>query len=821
MLFTEFSFILVFLPITLAAYYWVDSTSRTLVVLVIASLFFYGIWNYRLVPVLVVAIVVNYCIAIRIERTGNNVWFIFGALLALIPLIYFKYSGFLIQNSGFKISTGIFGEKLGSLLPLGISFYTFQQITYLSDVRLGKIKAGGFLEYAFFKTFFPQLIAGPIVHYQQLVPQVGRNIQRERMFLVGLIYFGIGFVKKFFLADGFAAFSDPIFDGADPIDTQAAIIATLGYTFQIYFDFSGYSDMALGLARLFGFELPWNFNSPYKARSISDFWRRWHMTLSQFLRDYIYIPLGGNRYGEIIQYRNLLLTMLIGGLWHGAAWTFVIWGGLHGLALAIDHLWSRLVRVRLYGAGYLLTFSLVALLWVLFRATSFERAWAIYHGLLTFSPLTMHAFWKWALAGIAAVLLLPNSQQIAETISRSLPPISAFQVAPLCKRLGVYAAVSSVMLYAMTAIYYTTSIDRIIYSYVDGPTVAFGMSNVEGDFRNNLWAKEIFSAKVRRIILAGSSFVGSAGEFQIVDSSGITASSQTLGMGGNGILNGARQVDAVARAKAVDVAFLGVSPLNFGTTIPYAPFPGQCMKDIAAVARAHGFVLDEKVDDCFASKFDLGQYLHVFDGNHASVSQFRNFTHTLALSVGRTKRIFPDVSIVPTRIADELAAVKRDIAAKAAQQEPLFNPHNGEDTKFAWRSRKIMESLRPGGLGYVILAHLQAVSKENGVQLIVYETPTVSHSEAPAIYPEGFFEEYQTALRKTLAEIGIPYLDLSRMFPWGGQFAFDFIHLRQDSRQSVHKVLLSWLYAPEALRRSGLIADNKIPANPWLEKSLP
>jgi len=298
----------------------------------------------------------------------------------LLVLGYFKYAGFLAANLNAVFSTGL---TLDILLPVGISFYTFTQIAFLVDAYRGNVARYALPHYSLFVTYFPHLIAGPILHHKDMIPQFER-IEAKRpsphLILCGLIIFAIGLFKKTCLADGIQPLVSLAFGPNAPSFDQAWIGA-LAYTFQLYFDFSGYSDMAIGISLMFGIFLPLNFDSPYKASSIIDFWRRWHMTLSQFLRDYLYIPLGGNRHGRIWRYVNLMVTMGLGGLWHGAAWTFVAWGALHGAYLCINHAWSNYgpaVAPRFAPlaklAALMLTFLSVVVAWVFFRADNMSTA---------------------------------------------------------------------------------------------------------------------------------------------------------------------------------------------------------------------------------------------------------------------------------------------------------------------------------------------------------------------------------------------------------------------------------------------------------------
>ncbi|MEM1184278.1 MAG: MBOAT family O-acyltransferase [Planctomycetota bacterium] len=386
MLFSSFQFIFVFLPIVWALYALsrrAGSARIAFAVLTVGSLVFYGYQDWRYLGLLIPSIGANYAlghvIAARVRAGGSARWVLaLGVVLNLALIGVFKYADFVLGSLA-SIGGPAIGP-LGIVLPLGISFFTFQQIAYLVDCSRDGASEQGVVPYAFFVSFFPQLIAGPIVHHKQVLPQLRDQLEGGRGgvlpadVVTGLTWFSFGLFKKVVLADTLSPWVAQAFDGEGAISVSGAWAGTLAYTLQIYFDFSGYSDMAIGLGLLFGLRLPLNFDSPYKATSVVDFWRRWHMTLSAFLRDYVYIPLGGNRLGPARRYVNLMATMLIGGLWHGASWTFVAWGGLHGLGLCIAHGAQR-VRIRVpRAAGWVLTMALVVGSWILFRAESFEGA---------------------------------------------------------------------------------------------------------------------------------------------------------------------------------------------------------------------------------------------------------------------------------------------------------------------------------------------------------------------------------------------------------------------------------------------------------------
>src|SRR6516164_380315 len=421
MLFNSQAFICGFLPVVLALYY-ACAASRVArqSIIVAASLFFYGWWDIRFVPLLAGLTVANWLIA-RWFAASRAKWLpVLGVALNLAVLGLFKYADFFRGTA-----CALLGETFHPwdlILPLGISFFVFQKISYLIDLRRGDRHIYGFLDFCMFVTFFPQLIAGPIVRHNEIIHQFRLDPCRPGMWenlSRGFVLFVIGVAKKVALADTLSMVADPLFGQAftAPLSAAEAWIATLAYTLQIYFDFSGYSDMAIGLALMFGLSLPLNFNAPYRAVSIRDFWRRWHMTLSRFLRDYLYIPLGGNRCGAVRQAMNVIVTMLLGGLWHGANWTFVAWGGLHGAALAVNHVWQgagfRLPRP----IAWALTLLFVMAGWVLFRSASFATAGDVLLSMLGqygAGRISLDREFVVALIGGAAIALLgPTSQELA------------------------------------------------------------------------------------------------------------------------------------------------------------------------------------------------------------------------------------------------------------------------------------------------------------------------------------------------------------------------------------------------------------------------
>jgi alginate O-acetyltransferase complex protein AlgI len=389
-LFNSYGFIFLFLPIVVLVYQSLVSLGNRRVALswlVGASLFFYAWWNPAYLGLIIGSMLFNYSIGMLLVRKPNKSLLVLGVAVNLGLLGYYKYANFFIDNMANL--TGADWNLEHIVLPLAISFFTFQQITYLVDTYRGETREYSFLQYALFVTFFPQLIAGPIVHHREMMPQFA-SFKPQRinyqMMAVGLSIFFLGLFKKVVIADSLSPYANEAFavvQNGDLLTFFEAWRGTLAYSFQLYFDFSGYSDMAIGLAGLFCIRLPINFNSPYQAYSIIDFWQRWHITLSRFLRDYLYIALGGNRKGTLRRYVNLIVTMLLGGLWHGAGWTFVIWGGLHGIYLVVNHGWRTInktlgllndKRMTVRFVSRLLTFFAVVIGWVFFRASDLPSA---------------------------------------------------------------------------------------------------------------------------------------------------------------------------------------------------------------------------------------------------------------------------------------------------------------------------------------------------------------------------------------------------------------------------------------------------------------
>ncbi len=451
MLFNSYEFIFLFLPITFLIYFYLNYKNFTQLskyFLLFSSLFFYSWWNIAYLPIMLSSILFNYGMGtILSQKTSfffkRKTLLIFAIVANILLLGYYKYSDFFLENINLALSTDI--KLLHLALPLAISFFTFQQIAYLVSSYRQETLGYKFIDYSVFVTFFPQLIAGPIVHHKEMLPQFEESNNRVlnyKNIALGLFIFSIGLFKKVIIADTFSEWATMGFDSSEYLNFIEAWITSLSYTFQLYFDFSGYTDMAIGLALLFNIRLPINFNSPYKAVSIQDFWRRWHITLSRFLRDHIYIPLGGNRHGKFRLYANLMITFILGGIWHGAGWTFVLWGFLHGAALVIHRIWKDIGGRLPVWLAWFITFNFINVSWVFFRATEWHDAMKVLSGMAGLNGIVLPSFlatklaflepygvtffqWlnrldgdimmiPWILAGFIIVLFFKNSSEKLE-----------------------------------------------------------------------------------------------------------------------------------------------------------------------------------------------------------------------------------------------------------------------------------------------------------------------------------------------------------------------------------------------------------------------
>lgn len=501
MVFSSLEFLYLFLPPVLVVFLLLRQFRwETGIIwwLILASLAFYAWWSPPHVILIMTSVILNFALHRLLLKRRNKLILGIGIAGNLATLGYFKYADFILENFNYLSDSEL--PMLKVVLPLAISFFTFQQISFLYDTWKGDVSDCNFSKYCLFVVFFPQLIAGPIVLQKQTIPQFRMAVFEQKLFInlaVGSTLFTIGLFKKIVLADGMAPIVSAVFslaDSGESVPMAAAWMGTIAYTFQIYFDFSGYCDMALGLARLFGIRLPINFNSPYKAMSIVDFWNRWHMTLSAFLKKFLYIPLGGNRKGTARRYVNLGITMLLGGLWHGASWNFVFWGLLHGVYLSINHGWRafgcNITKPILPHFHPILTRTLarcitllaVMIAWVPFRAETLGGAIRILEGMSgrtlwsdpdLWTPIleTNQGFVLQALALAMLVLMLPNSIELVRNYRPVLDvrgalesKMKSFPLLPMWRPTMGWASVYlGVCIIALIQVYRLESITEFIY----------------------------------------------------------------------------------------------------------------------------------------------------------------------------------------------------------------------------------------------------------------------------------------------------------------------------------------------------------------------
>jgi alginate O-acetyltransferase complex protein AlgI len=813
MLFTDFYFILLFLPGILFLYYATENKEHRIKILLVGSLLFYGSWNIFFLPLLLISILQSYYFSIWINNSkGNLRQFVacLAVILSLLPLSFFKYGGFIIENFSLKVDE-FFIYK--GLIPLGISFYTFQQITYLIDIYQKKLRRSqSLVHYAFFVSFFPQLIAGPIVHYKEIACQFGKTFRANEFFFRGVLYFLIGFAKKFFIADRMALIANPHFLNPENLSFSQSLEATLGYTFQIYFDFSGYSDMAIGLGLMVGFRLPINFQSPYKAGSIVEFWKRWHITLSTFLREYIYIPMGGNRKGAMRRRLNMLITMLIGGLWHGAAWTFVVWGGLHGLALMVNSIFSRhfaFGRFRAIGTG--LTFVFVSLSWVLFRAENFGTAMQVYKGFFNFE-LPAVEIGQLSLFVFGFLLVFgPNSHQIVPIAEKINSKFKEYIFTLASKRLIFQNLIgfSFVIMFAFG--FYEKAIDKNIYKWLPLKYSELGhISTGKGDYRSNFYSNWILQGGERKTVFIGSSFTTYLGEF-IYTTNGGNYKSGSLGMGGNGIINGYRAATILLEERGVHTVVLGIHALNFGNVISHdIAFPKQCLKRIGdlvglGVSSSNGTphtpqeFISDRFGSCQPIKMTWQEKLHLaFNLQSPIYYQLQGFWFKVLHANLYENNEIKNIDLNSAEYQSFLKILEKQRENSVLEEVPPKST-NGFNTTFKWRWRWIYQSLNSGGWHSNALLKLADLAVKNGKRLVIYDTPTPKyHDQLPfmsktadnIIFEYAWYEGYLARIKKIVDIAEVPYIDLTGFFPWRENFMADFIHPQDNKRPLIHKRLL-------------------------------
>ena len=469
MLFNSIEY-LIFLPIVFITYWLLKSSyKKQNVLLLISSYVFYGWWDYRFLSLIIFSSFLDYFVGQKIEaaqgQKSKKRWLLVSLCSNLGLLAVFKYYNFFADS--FASTMSLVGWEVNDLtlniiLPVGISFYTFQTLSYSIDIYRGQIKAcRDIVSFFTFVSLFPQLVAGPIERASNLIPQIMNNRHlNSTLIKTGLFQIFIGLFRKVAIADNLGIYVDSVYANQDIHNGTTLLVATVFYAFQIYFDFSGYSDIAIGSAKLFGFNFNRNFNFPYFSRTLTEFWRRWHMSLSFWLRDYLYISLGGNRKGIVITYRNLMLTMLLGGLWHGSSWNFVIWGAIHGLFLSLEKYTFSALKIKTFNAfGYIYTFIVVLIAWVFFRAVDFDTASSIIGKWFTFDFGSL--FIGNLNTFVNSLLLLSFGLLIDLRIFRSKTPLEDYGTKFSAVKLSIIVSVIILML----CLFYSTAENFIYFQF--------------------------------------------------------------------------------------------------------------------------------------------------------------------------------------------------------------------------------------------------------------------------------------------------------------------------------------------------------------------
>jgi D-alanyl-lipoteichoic acid acyltransferase DltB (MBOAT superfamily)/ethanolamine utilization microcompartment shell protein EutS len=782
-LFSSWEFVFLFLPATLTAVAMTTRRVGLLVgTLVAASMIWYSAWDVRFAPLIVASIVGNWLLGKWVGRTGSKGALTVAVLLNLIPLAWFKYTNFAFTVVGLDAGDWILPDFLPAVLPLGISFYTFQQIGYVVDVRTCPDKQEPSLwRYALFVLFFPQLVAGPIVQHGQFLPQLGKSRDMPTWFARGCAYFAIGVAKKLMVADPIGSRIEPLFSSGGCADASQALAAIVGYGSQLYFDFSAYSDMAIGLGAMFGFEIPVNFRSPYQATSVTDFWRRWHITLSTFLRDYVYIPLGGNRGKSWTRYRNLILTMLIGGLWHGAGWAFVLWGGMHGILLAIEHLFrSKFPRVTFGWAARPMTLLAVFMLWVPFRTEDMTLALEIVSRLFVPGWKVDPVLFGYCAVSMGIALAAPNSHVIVPRLSAW--PIRVRRMAwGLARRSGAYAILALAILSILISTYYANRWDARAQQHGISGSTARGIVNNRGDLRNNMLRVEVLAHPGPKWVVAGPSFASGMPTLEVVRPGAPSVIAGSAGIGGQSLGNWGRTAMAVCDFPGVEVVLVAVSPIALTGAIDGEPFRSQGwdLMELTGIRPEQRDPL-ATLGPTRLSPIDAGVALLTADVMASRWFQLHGFARLLVDSVFASpvgaKHLTSDVEALAGATLNEWRAGPRSSVA---------DPLNGRDDRFGWTARGVLESLAPGGAARKALAALRTHAASRGIRLVVYDTPTVAPADADGFYPTDFWRDYARAIRLACAESQIEYWDLSGYLPWSGVAMNDFIHPTSRGRELV------------------------------------
>ena len=793
LLFTSWEFVCLFLPVVLLVQRLLRFGRGALGFLVLASFFWYSVWDWRFCPLILISIAGNWWGCLVLEKRRRR-WLLAALVLFnLLPLFYFKYIKFAFLAVGLHADDWILPALIPQILPLGISFYTFRNLAYVIDVYNGDKAEHSWVHFGFFVLFFPQLLAGPITHHAQFLPQVGvEPPDRKSMFLQGCIYFLVGFVKKRFMADILAGLIDPYYQAGHVQFADQAIVAALGYGLQLYFDFSGYSDMAVGLGAMLGFRLPWNFNSPYKARSFTEFWTRWHITLYAFLRDYIFVPLEvatrGNPIPILRTSANLLLTMLLCGLWHGAGWAFIVWGAGHSMLMCVqnavgDARWRK-IPSWLRSAG---VFICVTLLWIPFRAESLSLSGEILHGLVFWRQVAWRPEFTYCAAGLLLILFAPNSHAITAWCAERLRS-SADAIWALGGRLGWYSMFSVLTAATIIMFFYRAAPDPWLRAHLPlGAEREYVRSDV-GDLRTNIDKLAALHGTNPKWVIAGPSYATALGLFSWTDGKeSVTVGS--IGVNGSRIESWVRIPGALLRDPFVRRIYISCEPVGMSPPTPPCPlFRGEGTDVLAELGiktppRRLGSLGPETLNPA-ETIWDIVTL------QLKSSKYFQLQAMSLAVCNGICVR---DPSLSPTPLDRQDLLLAYQAVESLWRQAKAFPRPPGDLTTaseavFLWNNRGIVEGLAEGGETDRVLGKLIDLARSRGIEIIFYESPTLKYR--PEIYPPGFFDRYQAAVIRFTKRHKVRYIDLSGLLPEDGNAFYDFSHARVEVRNCILKVLI-------------------------------
>lgn len=783
----QFEFIFLFLPTLLFAFDRVREARGRMRLLLAASLGFYLVAGRGQLAFLLGSIAVNYLLGRRLSAHGNRWLLALGLALNVGPLV---------------------AIKLGAAWPAppGLSFFALAQAAFLIDAAAGRTREDDPLRYGLFVSFFPSVLAGPIARHAQLAPALERAEASPSLHARAVWRVACGVIQKAVIADTLAPVADALFNGNDYLPWANALTGLLAYALQLYFDFAGYSNIAIGVAAALGVELPENFDAPYRATSIAEFWRSWHISLSQWLRDYVYLPviIVAGRV-TVIRASPLLIgglasvvTMLTCGLWHGATPGFLAWGAGHGLLLAAHQAWRELLG-RVLGASrrrwldasrvyallsWALTITCVIALWVPFRAKDLATCQRIARSVNLPGSRPEDAA-RACVAVAAAIALFPAWRPrrswpwLRERVERYLFDWRS--------RAFRFALAAYVVLVSLMVAFYTTHLDRWLVRAIPIATDPDGVDWQFGDFRSNLLAAEIFQGDERKVIICGSSFARQMGVFRF-EKDGVRYKSGTVAIVGNGLSNGLMEAVAIVDTPDLDTIFLAIAPINCGPITHDTSFGPQGKGSLARLGFDRPRKPFAELEPIAMSPLDVLQLALTY--RTATFFQLHGFLSKLSVLAPRPSPEIQELPFTPLsgpRFEQDFTTM---LAPSRREQRPIADTKNGSDVDFKWAQRGCIESLRPGGDIRRALAALKRLCDEHHVRLILYNTPTAEPKLAPHVWTRNFLPEFNAELKRMADDLHVEYEDCAFLFPYSGEWFYDFLHLWDGARELLHKHLL-------------------------------